>query len=321
MISPRRLFSLGASLIVCVSVSAPIALAQTPAQEMPTIDIGSREWDKAKRFTMPVRKMHKGQSYLTCSKNYYPSPLGTPSRKIVNGAPERKLVINPKKFMTIVMRNGTKKRLRQGTQLCAPVLSPMTPPSREALSQWTFTAPRELVTPVGITRPPIDTCIAAVAPTSWEGSVVSNDLLRAGNPIRFQNGTSITTMSSKGGPDGAGAWTIRWHLTGGQGFLNYSTRFKDKHGLYRSTSGKALLNPEGTTIEVTEVMSSLLGATFVAGSWGPGVIAPDCGQNYLPSWLDGWFDYHDDSVPFDTQFVIRGSDDNPTVEMESDVWE
>jgi hypothetical protein len=291
---------------MAASILTPAQAFANPADDMPTTNIGSSQWEKSQRYKNVIRKVDKQGPYIDCPKNYYAAPIGKRTPKIVDGTVTGTTVsINPKKYMVIKMQDGTKKRVRQGTMMCTPVLSPMSPPSVEVLSQWTFAPLSQLARAVGITRPPIQTCTPAVAPTAWEGTFISKDLV------------SATTNS---GDDITGAWTIQWKLTGGQGILTYPTRVKNKQGSYIQSQKTTVLQPEGTTIEVTELMENIMGFAIVTVSWQPGSIAPDCGQQYLPEWSKNWYDYHNDSIPFDTQFHVQESDGKVKVLLDSEAW-
>jgi hypothetical protein len=283
------------------------AAADSYNQGMPTTNIGSVQWERGIPFTSPSRKSNGNQTFLNCPKGFRLWKAGIPVRKVNGNTTSTTISINPRKFITVAWLGGGNKKVRQGTSLCQQNRKPMKPESPQELSQWTFVSEKNLAVPIGIVRPPIETCVPAVRPTSWMGTVVN------------------------GPANGTGIWTIRWRLEGGQGFIRYQTALQTSENVYRKVLRQVLLNPEGTDIEVSQMLSyaAFTNYALMLGSWIPGGIDPDCGQGFLPPWIENWdsgssvatyLSNTSGTLDFDVTFVVRSPMTNPVVEFESEAW-
>lgn len=312
-------FTLGVLTLSSLSVPVPIT-AEPLNQGLPTTNIGGKATWLAILRTKPVKKMVNNRPTFVCPRGFSIWEFGLPVTSVKGNVTRTQMLYNPKKFLTTAWVGGGTKRIRQLTPLCQQNFYPMEPKSRAELSQWTFVSEKELAVAIGVQRPPVETCVPAAAPTSWQGTVVSNDLVKNGRPVKWEREGGVATTSLKGTANGTGIWTVRWNFTGGQGFLVYDTRVQDKDGVYRLQRRQVLLNPSGTEIEVTEMLS-LLPVFFDlgrAGSWQAPGILPDCGQGFLPSWLNDWSGGSGESVPFDVGFEIIEPMTNPEVRLQDE---
>ena len=300
---------LATTLVVGLTlVLAPSSFANPDSynEGMPTTNIGTVQWELGIPHTSPSRKSNGNQTILKCPKGFLLHDAGIPVRKVNGNTTSTTISINPRKFITVAWLTGGNKKVRQGTPLCQQSRKPMKPESPQELSQWTFANEKNLVAPVGVVRPPLESCVPAVKPTSWTGTVVNAPA----------NGTGI--------------WTIRWRLEGGQGFIRYETRQETSKGVYRKVQRQVRLSPEGTDIEVTQSLTySWFGdSSLNLDSWTPGGVDPDCGQEFLPPWIKNWggvdvatyLANNSGTIDFDITFVVRTPLTNPEVQMESEAW-
>jgi len=304
------------------SLATP-AVADSFNRGLPTTNIGNNTtWLSIPR-TYPVKKTVNNRIVLTCPKGFAIWEFGLPVTRVSGNVTVTNMSYDPKKFLTTAWVGGGKRKVRQLTPLCQKNVYFMAPKSRTELSEWTFVGDKKLAVAIGVRRPPVETCIPAVAPTSWEATIVSNDLVSAGSPIQWESspkGKVTYTTSLKGPADGTGVWTIRWKFKGGEGYLSYFTRVKEKDGLYALKESQVLLEPSGTEFEFTEMLSRRPGTNDFSrtGSWMQPGIVPDCGQRFLPAWRNDWDGSKGESTEFDVGFVISNPLTNPEITLQND---
>ena len=308
---------------ILLSSVAPPAVADSFNRGFPTTNIGnSSTWLSIPR-TYPIKKTVNNRVVLTCPKGFAIWEFGLPATKVSGNVTVTNVSYDPTKFLTTSWAGGGKRKVRQLTPLCQKNVYFMAPKSRAELSEWTFVGEKKLAVAIGVRRPPVETCIPAVAPTSWEATIVSNDLASASNSIRWEDGPQGKTTYStalKGAADGTGVWTIRWKFMGGDGYLSYFTRVKDKDGLYALKERTVLLEPSGTEFEFTEMLSRRPATndfSRASSSIQPGIV-PDCGQRFLPAWRKDWYGDTGESTKFDVGFVVSNPLTNPEITLQND---
>jgi hypothetical protein len=165
------------------------------------------------------------------------------------------------------------------------MLTPLRPTSPQELAAWTFAEGRNLLRQVEVASPPLDTCVAAVAPTGWTATVNSVDLIAGGRPIDTGDPNSDTTTFKFGGANATvGFYSITWTLTGGVGPYRYSTLEGTTYGANEWVTRDATLTPDGTTLTIRSFLSPVPLMPFAANQVDAmaGVISPQCGQALVP---------------------------------------
>jgi len=315
----RRLSISATVLMISALLSSNVANASPSIVDLSIDNMGSAEWWASVPHQFPKRSRKGNVITLTCPKGYWRTVAGIPVTIITESGGTSDIKVDRKKFVNLTWKDGKKKRVRQGTSVCLLGIPPLQPQSPQQLSTWTFTPLSQLARPVWISQPPLDTCVPNVLPTSWTPTVISNDLVSSGNPIQVEENDSITTTTSDGPPGLGGIWTVRWRLVGGSGVVRYETLEKSPDGVYRWQEKQIPLDPEGTDIDVTLMMSrGFFGISTPAGGFRVSYVDANCGQQYLPPWQDrGWYSRKtSSSTPFAVQFSVLGSPSDPIIEKE-----
>lgn len=254
-------------------------------------DIGSAKWWASVPYANPIKKRQGNRLLLTCPKGFGgPSIVGVTVTTTTASGTTSTTKVDPRKWSTVAWVDGSAKRVRQGSQLCQKSMSPLRPTSRQELASWTFAPQAKLSRVVGIAAPPLSTCVAPVAPTVTSGRILGNDLVSAGHPVRYEDALGVATSSSDGPAGLTGIWDVEWILTGGQGLLRYPTMVKDAKGIYRWQQRQVVLDPAGTTVRVQAMLKQdAYGPAMQRHAESASNVAPDCGEQYLPSWLNDWY--------------------------------
>jgi len=294
----------------------PTGHGQEMSQGLPTQNIGSAEWWAKVPNQEPNRKRQGNRIILSCTKGFQYTVAGVMKTKTTASGTSTSLKVDPRKKMKVAWVGGGQKTVRQGTPLCRKAVGPLRPNSPAELSTWTFAPESRLANPIGVVQPPTATCQPAIAPTSESPTVLSYDLVSSANSISREVDQEIVTTSKRGPESLTGMWTVRWRLLGGSGLLRYDTRVRDKNGIYQMQKRVVELEPAGTDADITMMMGGgNFGGTMVIDHYSVSAIDPNCGQQYLPSWLQGgWYGGQTaNAVLYDMAFYVVGSKDDPEI--------